>query len=243
MGPAEPDDIREPKYYTVKRHLLDLVAPLSPGDAIPTERELAKALSTSRTTVRQALVDMVAEGRLVRRQGAGTFIAEPKTSWPLHLASFTEQAVANRYVASTTLLSASSVRATGEVASRLGLRDGRAAFRIERLRLADGQPIAVEASYLSAVRFPHLTRLIRKNDSLYALLREHFGVVPARAEEFISTSPAPPREARLLSVETGAPMLVRGRHSLDGDDAPIEWVTSWCRGDRVTLVADLVAPD
>ena len=233
---------REPKYYTVKRHLLETIASLPPGSAVPTERELATELSTSRTTVRQALVDLVAEGRLVRRQGAGTFIADPKVTWPLHLTSFTEAAAANGFAASTRLLAVTRMRAEAEVASRLGLVTGAAVIRIERLRMADERPMAVETSHLSAARFPNLTRHIRRYQSLYELLREIYDVVPVRAEELIATAPASPQEAALLGTETGAPMLVLGRHSRDAAGEPVEWVTSWYRGDRVTFVADLTAP-
>jgi GntR family transcriptional regulator len=114
--------------------------------------------------------------------------------------------------------------------------------RIERLRLADERPMAVETSHLSAARFPRLTQNIRKYQSLYELLREVYGVSPVRAEELIATAPARPREASLLGTETGAPMLVLGRHSRDAGGDPVEWVTSWYRGDRVTFVADLSAP-
>lgn len=233
---------REPKYYTVKRHLLESIASLPPGSAVPTERELATELSTSRTTVRQALVDLVAEGRLVRRQGAGTFIAEPKVTWPLHLTSFTEAAAANGFAASTRLIGAGRVRADADVADRLGVPVGAPVVRIERLRLADERPMAVETSHLAAGRFPNLSRYIRRYQSLYALLAEIYDVVPVRAEELIATAPASPREAALLGTETGAPMLVLGRHSRDVDGEPVEWVTSWYRGDRVTFVADLMAP-
>ena len=74
---------KEPKYYAVKRHLLEIIGTLSPGSPVPTERLLMAQLRTSRTTVRQALAELVGEGRLVRRQGSGTYVAEPKVSWPL----------------------------------------------------------------------------------------------------------------------------------------------------------------
>lgn len=237
--PAVSVELREPKYYTVKRHLLDLIGPLAPGSPVPTERELATSLATSRTTVRQALVDLVGEGRLVRKQGSGTFTAEPKVVWPLELASFTEQAEANGFLPSTRLISAERVRAGGEVAGRLELKVGAPVFQIERLRLANGSPIAVETSHLSAARFPHLTRHLRRESSLYSVLRVQYEVIPVRAEEHISTAPASPREAALLGTETGAPMLMLSRHSHDVNDHAIEWVTSWYRGDRVTFVAAL----
>jgi GntR family transcriptional regulator len=134
------------------------------------------------------------------------------------------------------------VRADADVADRLGLPVGAPVVRIERLRLADERPMAVETSHLAAGRFPNLSRYIRRYQSLYALLAEIYDVVPVRAEELIATAPASPREAALLGTETGAPMLVLGRHSRDVDGEPVEWVTSWYRGDRVTFVADLMAP-
>jgi GntR family transcriptional regulator len=233
---------REPKYYTVKRHLLDIIEALAPGSRVPTERELAVELATSRATVRQALHELVAEGRLARRQGSGTYVAEPKITWPLHLTSFTEQAAAQGFTASTQLIAAERIRADADVAPRLGLEPGEDVFKIERLRLADERPMAVETSHLSAARFPQLTRRIKRAQSLYAVLSEFYGVVPIAAEESISTAPASTREAGLLGTDTGAPMLVLSRHSFDADGEPVEWVTSWYRGDRVTFLAKLMAP-
>ena len=242
MSSAATDDFREPKYYTVKRHLLTTIESLAPGSAVPTERVLAAELETSRTTVRQALVELVAEGRLVRRQGSGTYVAEPKMDWPLHLTSFTAQAAANGFTASTRLLRAERERADDIVAARLALTAGAPVWTIERLRLADDRPMAVETSHLSAVRFPQLSRHMRREQSLYAVLDQVYGVVPVSAQEYISTAPASPREAGLLNTDTGAPMLVLGRHSMDAGGDPVEWVTSWYRGDRVTFVAELAAP-
>lgn len=242
MTSAATSSSREPKYYTVKRHLLETIESLEPGSAVPTERVLAAELGTSRTTVRQALVELVAEGRLVRRQGSGTYVAEPKMSWPLHLTSFTEQAAANGFTASTQLIAAERIRADEIVADRLRIAVGAAVCRIERLRLADERPMAVETSHLSATRFPQLTRHMRREQSLYAVLDRVYGVVPVSAEESISTAPASTREARLLNTDTGAPMLVLGRHSFDSSGEPVEWVTSWYRGDRVTFVANLSSP-
>jgi len=81
---------RLPKYYQVKRQLLELTATLDAGSPVPPERELARSYGTSRTTVRQALAELVIEGRLLRMQGKGTFVAKPKVAQPLELASYTE---------------------------------------------------------------------------------------------------------------------------------------------------------
>jgi GntR family transcriptional regulator, nutrient-sensing system regulator len=236
---ADAIEPREPKYYLVKRHLLDIIELLEPGALVPTERELTATLATSRTTVRQALGELVGEGRLVRRQGSGTYVAEPKMTWPLQMTSFTEQAAANGFVAGARLLSSERVRATGEAATRLRLLPGAYMYRIERLRLADDTPMAVETSHLSVARFPSLIKALQKSSSLYRVLEQSYGVIPLTAEETIETRAAPPREAALLGTDTGAPMLVLGRHSFDADGTPVEWVRSWYRGDRYTFVARL----
>jgi GntR family transcriptional regulator len=235
---AEPVP-REPKYYTVKRHVLEAIASLQPGAAVPTERELATELRTSRTTVRQALIELVAEGRLVRRQGSGTYVADAKITWPLHLASFTQQAAANGLTASSQLLAVERVRADDELGDRLGVRVGAPLHRIDRLRLADGVPMAVERSLLPAARFPFLGRKIRTAGSLHALLAQDYGVELRRGEETIDTVPAAPREAGLLEADVGVPMFVVRRRSFDASGSAVEWGTSWFRGDRITLVAHL----
>jgi len=230
---------REPKYYTVKRHLLDMIEAQPPGSPVPTERLLTLELKTSRTTVRQALGELVGEGKLVRRQGSGTFVAEPKITWPLQMTSFTDQAAANGFLASAQLLSAQRIRANLDIAKRLAVTPGSPVYRLERLRLADGHPMALETSHLSAQRFPGLTRALRGVSSLYRVLAESYGVAPVEAEETIETAPASPREAELLHTDVGAPMLVLARHSFDAEGVPVEWVRSWYRGDRYTFLARL----
>lgn len=240
MSSARAGDLpRAPKYYLVKQHLLERIESLPPGSPVPTERDLTAELETSRTTVRQALGELVGEGRLVRRQGSGTFVAEPKITWPLHLSSFTKQAAASGFAATTELLETERVRAGSEVASKLALKSGAPVFRVERLRLVGDQPMAVETSYLSAQRFPGLVAELRRTGSLYQVLSDVYGVRPVRAEQTIETASASPREAELLQTDTGSPMLVLGRHSFDADDEPVEWVRSWYRGDRYTFVARL----
>ncbi|HZY77372.1 MAG TPA: GntR family transcriptional regulator [Jatrophihabitantaceae bacterium] len=232
---------REPKYYLVKRHLLDLIGSLPPGSLVPTERILTLELGTSRTTVRRALSELVGEGRLVRRQGSGTYVAEPKISWPLRMTSFTEQAAEAGYTVTTKLLDAGRQRADEEVAARLNLKVGASVFVIERLRLVNGAAMAVELSQLSAARFPGLVTKLKREPSLYRVLAEFYDSAPVEADETIETAAASPRKAELLDTDTGAPMLVLSRHSFDASGAPIEWVRSWYRGDRYTFVARLTA--
>ncbi|MCL2417673.1 MAG: GntR family transcriptional regulator [Conexibacteraceae bacterium] len=236
---AEHPAATEPKYYTVKRHLLEFIGSLDPGSAVPTERELATELQTSRTTVRQALGELVVEGRLVRRQGSGTYVAEPKITWPLYLASFTEQVEASGFKPSAQVLATQRIPANAELARQLGLRPRASVYKIERVRFADAAPIAVETSWLPAERFPGLTRHIRQRGSLHAILADTYGTTLRTGDEWIETAPATPREAGPLQVDVGTPMLIVGRQNFDSDNTPVELGRTWFRSDRVTLVTHL----
>lgn len=233
------EEAGEPRFYRVKRHLVALADELAPGAALPTERELTELFSTSRTTVRQAMAELATEGRLERRQGSGTYVAEPKVTWPLEMASFTQQARSSRLHLATSLLAADRVAATPEVASALQVAEGAPVYRIERVRVLNGTPMALELTHLDAARFPGLVNALRKSGSLYAVLQERWHVMVVEATQTIETAPASQREANILVTTAGAPLLVLGRHSFGLDGEPIEFVRSWYRGDRYTLVAKL----
>lgn len=233
---------REPKYYRVKRHLLDRIDSLPPGSAVPPERVLSTELGTSRTTVRQALQELVIEGRLQRIQGKGTFVAKPKMAWPLQLTSYTEDIKAHGLNPTSRLMDMAYVAANEELAERLDIKPGGRVLRIERLRLADAEPMAIELTHLSARRFPGLRRHLDRTPSLYKVLESEYDVALAEAEETIETVLAPPREALLLGTDTGSPVLLLSRHSRDTAGRPVEWVRSWYRGDRYKFVAHLTRP-
>ncbi|URM89678.1 GntR family transcriptional regulator [Streptomyces sp. MRC013] len=233
---------RVPKYYRLKRHLLEMTETLPPGTPVPPERALAAEFDTSRTTVRQALQELVVEGRLERIQGKGTFVAKPKVSQVLRLTSYTEDMRAQGLEPASRLLDVGYVAADGALAELLGTGPGGRVLRVERLRLASGEPMAIETTHLSAERFPALRRSLAKYGSLYTALSEVYGVRPAEAEETIETSLATPREAGLLGTDVGLPMLMLSRHSVDEHGAPVEWVRSVYRGDRYKFVARLRRP-
>ncbi|WP_216210170.1 GntR family transcriptional regulator [Amycolatopsis aidingensis] len=233
---------REPKYWALKQHLLDLLDAMPAGSPIPTERALAGDFNVSRTTVRQALADLTAEGRLHRVQGKGTFAAEPKLAQRLHLSSYTEDMRAQGREPSSKLLDIEEVPAEGEMAKLLGIRPGAKVLRLNRLRLADAEPMAIETTHLAVGRFRGLRKHITTGGSLYAVLREQYGVEMDRAEETIETALAGPQEAELLGADVGVPMLLLSRHSFATDGRPVEFVRSIYRGDRYKFVTTLNRP-
>ncbi|HEX3785909.1 MAG TPA: GntR family transcriptional regulator [Pseudonocardiaceae bacterium] len=233
---------REPKYWGLKRHLLDLLSSMPPGSPIPTERSLAAEFDVSRTTVRQALAELTVEGRLLRVQGKGTFAAEPKVAQRLQLSSYTEDMRAQGRQPSSKLLEISEDPADIDLARLLAIRAGAKVLRMHRLRLADNEPMAIETTHLPLSRFRGLRRYVSSGGSLYQVLRERFGVEMGHAEETIETALASPEEAELLGADVGLPMLLLSRHSFDSTGNPVEWVRSVYRGDRYKFVAGLNRP-
>jgi GntR family transcriptional regulator len=246
VGGAEPTARsraqREPKYWGLKRHLLDLLRSMPPGSPIPTERSLAADFDVSRTTVRQALAELTVEGRLLRVQGKGTFAAEPKVAQRLQLSSYTEDMRAQGRQPSSKLLEIAEDPADPELSQLLGVRVGAKVLRLHRLRLADGEPMALETTHLPTSRFRGLRRYVTAGGSLYQVLRERYGVEMGHAEETIETALASPDEAELLGADVGLPMLLLSRHSFDTEGTPVEWVRSVYRGDRYKFVATLNRP-
>jgi GntR family transcriptional regulator len=231
---------REPKYWALKQHLLDLLDALPPGSPIPTERALAGEFTVSRTTVRQALADLTAEGRLHRVQGKGTFAAEPKLAQRLQLSSYTEDMRKQGLKPSSKLLELEELAVEGELAKLLAIRQGAKILRLRRLRLADAQPMALETTHLPLGRFRGLRKHISAGGSLYAVLREHYGVELERAEETIETSLAGPQEAEMLGADVGMPVMMLTRHSFATDGKPVEFARSVYRGDRYKFVTTLL---
>jgi GntR family transcriptional regulator len=236
---SSPTVLRLPKYYQVKKQLLEFTSAMSPGSPVPPERELARLYGTSRTTVRQALAELVVEGRLLRMQGKGTFVAKPKVAQVLELASYTEGMRQHGLHPLTKILDIGYVTADDELATLLAIRPGGRVLRIHRLRLADGEPMSIDTSHLPARRFPGLRRQLERHASLYETLRNEYGIQLSEAEETIETVLADPHDAMLLGVDPGIPLLLLSRHAIDSTGQPVEWAQSWYRGDRYKFITRL----
>jgi GntR family transcriptional regulator len=230
---------RVPKYYRLKEALLEIIGDLKPGALLPTERALCEAYGVSRTTVRQALQELLVDGRLYRLQGKGTYVARPKVVQTLALTSYTEDMQARGLSPASRLLGADRAPASAEVADLLALTPRAEVLRIERLRLADREPMAIETLFVDAARFPELERRLSHTGSFYELLRSKYGVQLAEGEETIESAIAAPADAELLGTEVGSPMLLLTRRTWDAQGRPVEFVRSLYRGDRYRLLTRL----
>ncbi|MGW9405328.1 GntR family transcriptional regulator [Arthrobacter sp. NPDC055585] len=224
-----------PKYYVLKEQLRALAAQGEPGTLLPTERALAAEYGTSRTTVRQAIAELVAEGVLDRIQGHGTFVAHNRPTYVRQLTSFSEDAAAQGLRSSSRLLGISTVPAEGEAAQQLQVEPGTALTRVERIRFINEEPLAHETALLPG-ELPDLAEALDRTGSLYAALQESYGVRITDAEDTVQTRLAGPDEVRLLGLEMGFPLLVIHRLGLAGEQ-PAEWTCSAFRGDRFRFQA------
>ncbi len=220
-----------PKYYVLKEELRVLAADSEPGATLPPERTLAARYATSRTTVRQAIAELVAEGVLHRTQGKGTFVAAPHPTYVRQLTSFSEDAGVQNLDTSSRIISVDVVPADALQAAQLGVAPGSLLTRVERVRLINGEPLAHETAHVPGDLGDIRTHL-DEHGSLYSTLSRCYGIEIAVAEDTVATRVAGPDEARLLVVEVGAPLLMIHRRGLDADDKPVEWTRSVFRGDR-----------
>ena len=223
-----------PKHTQLRSILLERVeTTLAPHAAIPPERKLMAKYGVSRSTVREAIRQLVEEGVLYRIQGKGTFVTGERVQSDLHLASFTEDMRRRGLVPATIVMNATLIDAPLEVRAALGLKTGAQVFEVERLRLAGGIPMAFERGYYTATLLPGLGEqdLTR---SLYATFATEYGLRLDRAEQtaWAETVLSPMNES--LGIDVGTPLLVFRRTSSAGS-TPVEYVTSWYRGDRYQI--------
>lgn len=218
---------------------------LSPGAAIPGERQLEKDFGVSRITVRRAVSDLVAEGVLVRVHGKGTFVSHGRVRSDLHLASFTEDMSRAGLVPSTQVLVAESRVPPPEVATFFDLGSGDTTLCIKRLRSANEAPVSVDESWMR----PELTEYLLTKDltkSLYGHLASTDYPVSS-AQQTVEAATVDPEMARVLDIDHHAAVLRFIRHTYsidDGTPIPLEYSISTYRSDRYQLSMHLeLSPD
>lgn len=211
------------------------------GDRLPTERDLAVRYGCSLITIRRALSELVRDGRLERTRGRGTFVLAPRID--VDFAgdmSFTEEMQTRGLDPQTRLIASRPEAAVQSVATALGLELGSPTLYLERLRLADGEPLLLEQVHLPAERFPGLLATDLEAGSLYELLTERYGVRVARAREALEPVLLRAREARLLGRRAGSPALLIEGIASTADGTPIEIGRTFVRGDRTRYYVERI---
>ncbi|HEX8132385.1 MAG TPA: GntR family transcriptional regulator [Actinomycetes bacterium] len=234
-APPEPLpalESKQRKREQLQEILEGIIASLEPGALLPSERLLMERYSVARGTVVQAIEALAARGLVYRVQGSGTFVAEPKFRQPLTLTSFTEDMRARGMTPGSVVRGQAIVPASEVVARHLALVPGTPVVHLERVRTADGEPMALERTHLPAQRLPGLEDVDLTDASLYELLERKWGVRVAEADQWASVVRVSEEEAALLHVSAEQPALLFQRVTRDPAGTPVEYVRSLYRGDR-----------
>ncbi|MGD1957076.1 MAG: GntR family transcriptional regulator [Sphingomonadales bacterium] len=205
------------------------------GDALPSERDLCSLTGASRVTIRKAVDQLIAEGILFRRQGSGTFVADRIEVPGAFLSGFSDDARARGQAPGCIWLMRSYANPTEEEAAILGVKPVAKVARLGRVRLAEGEPLAIEHAIVPADLLPPLEEI---GDSLYAAL-ERTGNRPVEGQQKVRASLATPTEAGLLSIRENSEVLRIERTTRNAQSRVIELTRSAYRGDRYDFVSEL----
>ncbi len=232
-----------PVYYQLKEALRKQIesGELNPHERLPSERELEESYDISRMTARRALSELEAEGYIYRRQGKGSFVAEPKIRQGLlRLTSFTEDMRQRGLSPGARVLGIEVISADVELTRRFQAEPDERFVKIQRIRLADKEPMALETAFLRYKFCPGIEKLNFTDRSIYETLRERYNIYLGYADQTIEVKLADEYEAELLKVKQGTPMWLMERTTyLEDNVTPFEYVYSIYRGDRYKLYVRL----
>lgn len=230
------------KYLLIRDRLLEQLETMAPGEPLPPERELAARFGVSRMTLRRALEELVGAGRAVRRQGAGVFATGPKVAQSLAATSFSVEMRRRGLVPGSRTLASEKVQAGAQVGQRLQVSPGEPVLRVQRLRLADRAPMAIEILHVPTTVVPGLSGDDLVDRSYYEVLAGRYGVRISGGLQTIEPTVTDAAESDVLEVPLHSPALLFERVSRDQEDRVVEYVRSVYRGDRYRIETAIV-PD
>jgi GntR family transcriptional regulator len=229
---------RLPLYAQLKANLIGAIGrgEHAPGDQIPSQRLLCERYRMSHMTVRRALNELLSEGVIYGIPGKGLYVADRKQDAEAGpLIGFSEDMARRGMRASSQVLAAAIVAASTALASALGLTVGTPLVYLRRLRLADDQPMALQASYLPHALCPGLLDHDLAQRSLFGLLRGEYGLSFGHGTTAAEAGLASDEQARLLKLTPPAPLLIVEQLTYLEDGRAIEFVRTAYRGDRYRL--------
>ena len=230
-----------PLYYQVAQQLEQLIetGELAPGTRLDNELDLARQLDVSRPTVRRAIEYLVQRGYLVRKRGVGTQVVHPKMRRPVELTSLYDDLTLSGKNPHTSVLSLETLPATDAVAHALGIDEGTPVVTLERLRYADGEPLAIMRNWIP-LGLVQLTPELLERAGLYQVMRAA-GLRLHLAAQTIGARAASAAEARLLGAAKGEPVLTMQRTTYDDAGRSLEFAQHLYRASHYSFEIVLVA--
>ncbi|MFC4946027.1 GntR family transcriptional regulator [Pseudonocardia sp. GCM10023141] len=227
------------KQRMLRARLADLIAAMSPGEPLPAERDLARDLGVARMTLRRAVDSMVAESLLVRRQGAGTFVAPAKVAHRLAANSFSADMRARGMRPGSRTLRTGRAPAGVMLAALLEVPAGAPVLHVRRLRLADDEPMAVEDLHVPGDLVPGLRGEDLEDSSYYELLAQRYGHRITSGTQTAEAALTSTDDAAALGVTAGSPAFCFERTCRVDGGRVAEFVRSVYRGDRYRIMVDI----
>lgn len=211
-----------------------------PGDMIAPESELIESYQVSRSTVRQVLDMLVQEGLIYRQRGRGSFVAHPTLEQTmLRIVSFTEDMRQRGFDPGTSVLTSQLISAPQEIAVKLEINLGEELAHVKRLRLADGEPMSIEESYLVHRYCRGVLEHNYAEQPLREILESDYGIRLVHAKQTIRAILATKDQAKLLDVPEKSALLFIERVTYSQDAIPVEFLRIYYRSDRYSLYNEL----
>ena len=230
---------RMTKQSQTRDRVVDLIDGLAVGEAIPSERQLSVDLGVSRLTVRAAIDELVREGYLTRRRGSGTFLREPKIAQEQTMTSFSEEMRRRGIRPASKTLSLTTAMAGAYLGRSLHVSPSERILVIQRLRLADGETMAIETLHVRESLVPGLAGADLERGSFYELLAERYGITIVGGVQTIEPTVTNEEESEALGVPLHSPAFLFERTTRSESGEIVEFVRSIYRGDRYRLVTEL----
>ena len=225
-----------PLYHQLKQLVISDIKrrELRPGDRIAGDHELCILFGISRTVVRQALSELEASGVIERINGRGTFVAQPKTAEGLaqSLTGLFEDVASRGQHVRSEVRRLQKIAADEQIAKNLQIELGESVIVLERLRFVDDLPWALTTTHISFRTAPGLLEENLSEQSLYALLREKYGLTITKAIRTLEATTAGSSLSRDLQVRGGAAIMVLRSTGFDDQGTPIDTFVAYHRGDR-----------
>lgn len=235
-------DLPLPLYYKLRESIREkiLKGEYPPGSKIPSEQGLMREYNVSRMTVIRAINDLVQEGLLYRKQGKGTFVSIPQVQQRLgRLTNFTQDMLARNLKPDSIILNLELISPSFLMQEKLKIKEDIKVWRLERLRLADDNPMGIQIAYLPSDIFPVIDKEDLGRGSLYEYLNRVYGTNFKRAEETYWVRMPNTYEMEKLKIGKNIPVFYVRRLTFLANERPGEFVESVLRGDRYQLYVEL----
>ncbi len=228
-----------PLYYQLKEEILNNIKSgvYEQGSMVPKEQDLCDSLGISRTTVRQAITELVHEGWLYRINSKGTFVSKPKVGQDFikKLEPFNEQISRMNMVPSTRIVELQVIPASRTVAEKLKIREGRQVIYLYRVRYADDEALVTIKTYLPYDKCSFVMQHDLEKESLYNILSRSESTRVCTAHRVIEAVEAEPEDGRFMDIKPGKPIHLFSTEGYNIFEEPIEFSIARYRGDRNTF--------